>query len=46
MVYHVVGLFHLSLSDSPVVSTPIFVLCAAYNCISRIEHTHTISYES
>ena len=47
MVYHAVGLFHLSLPDSPpVVSTPIYVLCATYNRISHIERTHIISYKS
>ena len=46
MVYHAVGLFHLSLPDSPVVSTPIYVLCATYNRISHTEHTHIISYKS
>ena len=46
MVYHAVGLFHLSLPDSPVVSTPIYVLPAVYNCVSHIERTHIISYES
>ena len=48
MVYHAVGLFHLSLPtlQSPVVSTPIYALSAAYNRISHIERTHIISYES
>ena len=46
MVYHAVGLFHahLSLPDSPVVSTPIYVLFLAYNRISHKERTHIISY--
>ena len=37
IVCHAVGLFHwLSLPDSPVVSTPIYVLSAAYNRISQV----------
>ena len=44
MVYKAVGLFHLSLPDSPVVSTSIYVLSAAYNPVSHKEHTHVISY--
>ena len=40
MAYHAIGIFHLSLPDSFVVSTPIYMVSTAYNQVKHIEHIH------